>query len=174
MSNGEQQRRPTKTNTNTSTLVWIRTLEKRYSNSFGYSWKLNEWMLIGRANTQNRNTKFEPRKTRNQKSQSAINYSLLRLFIYLSLLFFVIVFVFWGYRKKVLWVQRNENAVVFGQLSGKNWIKNKQRQKINDKKTTKNRQKKKNKKVSTLFNQMESFCQHVISFWADREGGWLQ
>lgn len=138
------------------------------SNTFGYSWKLNECLLIGRANNthkiETQNSSYEIRKAKKKITERYKLFlsTLIYLFIFfLLLLLLLLLFTCCcSYRKKVLWVQRNENAVVvvFGQLSGKNWIP-KQTKTENRKKNTKKIQKKYIQKSVNAFNQMESFCQ---------------
>lgn len=141
------------------------------SNTFGYSWKLNECLLIGRANNthkiETQNSSYEIRKAKKKKSQSAINYSYLRLFIYLSFFSFSCFFFFFllvvvATEKKCYEFKEMKtlSSSCSGNCQARTGFQSKQRQKTEKKIQKKNIY----KKVSTLLIKWKVFASHVILF----------
>lgn len=77
----------------------LRTSNEYYSNTFGYSWKLNECLLIGRANNNTHTQEIETHKiraTKHEKPKITARYKFIRFYAYLFIqrFFFASFFAF--------------------------------------------------------------------------------
>lgn len=139
------------------------------SNTFGYSWKLNECLLIGRANNTHKiktqNSSYEIRKAKKKKKITERYKLFLSTLIYLFIFFLLLLLLLLltcccSYRKKSV-------------MSSKKWKRCRRRvraivrQELDSKANKDRKPKKKNiyiQKVSTLLIKWKVFASHVILF----------